>query len=675
MIDTGAEPNFVKISSLGPNANINKSDVLKITGITATTVTTLGSTTLNILGKTAKFFIVPNDFPTRADGIIGSAMLQNGAIISFQDNTLLLHDRLIEFSSPAKLPQTVSDTEPRLGSPSASNMTPPRGNRVSATQRETAPRSVPRPPQAPTTFRKTKNWAAKTPVTETPPHIENADAHCNKERPQEVVPKLIRARTIQCIPIRVTGPTVGYLQKTEISSEVIILDSVVTNDKGRAYVKCINLTESDVSPAIPELQLHEFDDAATAPVINHISQPNQTASLEIRYSAIRELIETDHLNAEEAEHVHELIQQYHDLFHLPTDRLGKTTAVTHKIPTIDNIPVRVKQYRYPQIHKREIDTQMRELLNNDIVEPSSSPYNSPLWIVPKKSDANGNNKWRMVIDYRALNEKSVPDAYPLPNIVEILDQLGSAKYFSVFDLASGFHQIGMEKEHAEKTAFSTPYGHYEFKRMPFGLRNAPATFQRLMDAILTGLQGTELFVYLDDIVIYARSLAEHKHKFERLAARLREASLKLQPSKCGFLHKEVAYLGHRISEDGVRPSVDKIKAIMEFPTPKNVRQTREFLGLAGYYRRFIDSYSRVAKPLTNLLKKDKPYEWGADQERAFRTQREALCEEPLLAYPNFDNDFNVTTDASGFAVGSCRRARPGTTNRLRTRHVCYRVPS
>ena len=163
----------------------------------------------------------------------------------------------------------------------------------------------------------------------------------------------------------------------------------------------------------------------------------------------------------------------------------------------------------------------------------------------------------MVIDYRTLNEKCIPDAYPVPNILEILDQLGSAKYFCVFDLANGFHQIAMEGKDAEKTAFSTPYEHYGYTRMPFTVRNAPATFQRLMDNVLSGLQGTELFVYLDEIVIYERSLEEHRYKFNKLAELLREAKLKLQPSKCGFLYREVAYLGHVISDDGVKPCSKK----------------------------------------------------------------------------------------------------------------------
>lgn len=286
-----------------------------------------------------------------------------------------------------------------------------------------------------------------------------------------------------------------------------------------------------------------------------------------------------------------------------------------------------------------------------MIRPSESPYNSPLWIVPKKADSKGNKRWRIVIDYRALNEKTIGDAYPLPNITEILDQLGSAKYFSVFDLASGFHQIPTDEAHAQKTAFSTPHGHYEFTRMPFGLKNALATFQRLMDQALTGLQGTELFVYLDDIVLYASSLREHKIKFDRLTERLRAANLKLQPDKCEFLRKEVGYLGHIIGRDGVKPDPSKIRAVKEFPRPHNAKNIKQFLGLAGYYRRFILNFSKVARSLTDLLKKDEEFNWKEEQEQAFTQLRNALCTEPVLQYPDFTKPFIVTTDASGYAIG------------------------
>jgi len=257
----------------------------------------------------------------------------------------------------------------------------------------------------------------------------------------------------------------------------------------------------------------------------------------------------------------------------------------------------------------------------------------------------------MVIDYRALNEKTIGDAYPLPNITEILDQLGSAKYFSVFDLASGFHQIPMHEAHAKKTAFSTPHGHYEFNRMPFGLKNAPATFQRLMDQVLSGLQGIELFVYLDDIVLYASSLREHELKFDKLAERLKRANLRLQPDKCEFLRKGVGYLGHIISDKGVKPDPEKVRAVKEFPRPRHAKNIKQFLSLAGYYRRFIPNFSKLAHPLTELLKKDKEFNWNPEQEQSFITLRDSLCTQPILQYPDFTKAFVLTTDASGYAIG------------------------
>ena len=209
----------------------------------------------------------------------------------------------------------------------------------------------------------------------------------------------------------------------------------------------------------------------------------------------------------------------------------------------------------------------------------------------------------MVLDFRKLNEKTIGDSYPLPNIIDILDQLGSAQYFSVFDLASGFHEIKMSPEDSHKTAFSAPCGHYEFDHMPCGLKNAPATFQRLMDLVLTGLQGPELFVYLDDIVLYANSLEEHEEKFNKLMERLSEANLKLQPDKCEFLRPEVAYLGHIIDKEGVRPDPQKLEAVKYFPISKNPKNIKQFLGVAGYYRRFIEGFSKIATPLNQLLKR------------------------------------------------------------------------
>lgn len=184
-----------------------------------------------------------------------------------------------------------------------------------------------------------------------------------------------------------------------------------------------------------------------------------------------------------------------------------------------------------------------------------------------------------------------------------MDQLGHSVYFTILDLASGFHQIEMIEGDKQKTAFSTPTGHYEFNRMPFGLKNAPATFQRLMNVVLSGLQGLYCFVYMDDIVIYASSLQDHEMKLTAIFQRLQMNNLKLQPDKCEFLSKEIVYLGHVISKDGVKPNPEKVKDVQNYPRLSSTSQIKSFLGLVGYYRRFIENFSKIAKPLTILLKK------------------------------------------------------------------------
>lgn len=417
-----------------------------------------------------------------------------------------------------------------------------------------------------------------------------------------------------------------------------------------------NLPESILFNTLPELQDQEgsFMEHAAQPAFSRLKDttdllPASPVSFS-RIERLKSIINTKHLNEEETDHVDTLLKEYGDCFYLPGENLKFTTSVKHTIPTTDNIPIHVKQYRYPPVHKEEIDRQVTKLLKDKIITPSASPFNAPLWIVPKKAAADGQKKWRMVIDFRKLNEKTIGDAYPLPNIVEILDQLGSAKYFSIFDLAQGFHQISMAPEDQEKTAFSTPR-HYEYQRMPFGLKNAPATFQRLMDNVLTGLQGNELFVYLDDIVVYARSLEEHDVKIKELMQRLKEANLQLQPDKCQFLRHEVVYLGHIIGNDGVKSDPNKIKAVEHFPIPRNYKNIKQFLGLVGYYRRFIKDFSKIAKPLTDLLKKDKSFIWTSSQENAFNTLIHELLKEPVLQYPNFKEPFLLTTDASGYAIG------------------------
>lgn len=334
------------------------------------------------------------------------------------------------------------------------------------------------------------------------------------------------------------------------------------------------------------------------------------------------------------------------------DYLTCTDLITHRIPTLPNVPaVNTRPYRLPEANRKEVDRQVQEMLEQGIVQPSNSSWNSPLLLVPKKPDAEGNKKWRVVVDFRKVNEITIGDSYPLPNITDILDQLGHSQYFSTLDLASGYHQIPMDPMDRHKTAFTTPYGFFEYTRMPFGLKSAGSSFQRLMNAVLTGLQGIKCFVYLDDIVIYGKSLSDHNQKLCEVFDRLREANLKLQPEKCHFLNKEIIYLGHIVGTDGIRPDPGKFDAVKNFSPPKTPRQIKSFLGLTGYYRRFIKDYAGIAKPLTRLLKKDVKFIWNPFCDEAFNILKNKLTTAPVLIYPKFDEEFLLTTDASGTAIG------------------------
>ena len=246
---------------------------------------------------------------------------------------------------------------------------------------------------------------------------------------------------------------------------------------------------------------------------------------------------------------------------------------------------------------------MKQLLDEGIIVKSDSAWNSPILVVPKKTGPDGKQKWRMVVDFRKLNEKTVGDAHPLPDITEILDQLGQYTYFTCLDMVMGYHQIELEKGEGPKTAFSTKQGHWEYRRLPFGLKTALATFQRMMNSVLSGLTGTRCLVYLHDIILYAKSLVDHNAKLREVLDRLRMYKLKLQPEKCELLCKEVSYLGHQITEAGVRPDPQKVMAIDRFPTPTNAKQLKTFCGMVSYYRRFTLNCSRVASPLYKMLKR------------------------------------------------------------------------
>ena len=372
-----------------------------------------------------------------------------------------------------------------------------------------------------------------------------------------------------------------------------------------------------------------------------------------RAEKILELINFENLENSKKGIVRGLIYEYNDCIYLKGDPWKGTTIVTHRIITTSNNPVVVKPYKWPYHLRGEVNKQVQNWLDLGIIRESNSNYNSPLWIVEKKPDSKGNPQWRCVIDFQKLNKITLMDEFPLPTLLSIFDRLCGAKFFTVLDLASGFLQIPVHEDDIPKTAFSTEMGHFEFTKMPFGLKTAPKTFQKCMNICLKGLMGFGVFCYLDDVVIYAHTIEEHDRIFREVMKRFRECNLKIQIDKCRFLERTVQYLGHEIGEHGVKPDKTKVSAVENFPVPKSRKNIRQFMGLSGFYRRFIKGYAAIGKPLFQLLRDDVTFRWGEKQQEAFEKLKKALCTAPILVYPDFKKkNFIIFTDASGYAVGA-----------------------
>ena len=347
----------------------------------------------------------------------------------------------------------------------------------------------------------------------------------------------------------------------------------------------------------------------------------------------------------------DFLADHHMAFCLEDGQRGETDLVQLQIDTGDALPRKQPPRRTPFAVRHEVDRQVKQMQEVGIIQKSHSPWGSPVILVKKK-----NGKHRFCVDYRKLNEVTRKDTFPLPQIDDLLDQLGQARYSSTLDLAAGYWHIQVAPESRAKTAFVTHRGLYEFNVMPFGLTNAPAVFQRLVQEVLLGLNpddGPEFVsAYIDDIIIFSRTLKEHMSHLRLVINHLVEAGLKLNPEKCRFIRQEVDYLGHVVTPQGLKPSEKYVQAVKEFPIPTYVSGVRRFLGLASYYRRFVCSFARIAKPLHALTKTNAQFNWSCECQLAFELLKEKLVEAPVLAYPTFDHKFILETDASMQGLGA-----------------------
>ena len=342
-----------------------------------------------------------------------------------------------------------------------------------------------------------------------------------------------------------------------------------------------------------------------------------------------------------------VLSKYLDDFASLDSDLGRTELLEHAIDTQGHAPIYQRPYRVPEAQHKVIETHVKDMAHRGVIRPSKSPWSSPVVLVGKKDGST-----RFCVDFCKVNAVTCKDVYPLPRIDETLDTLGGASYFTTLDLASGYWQVPLKEEDRQKTAFSTHTGLWEFTVMPFGLCGAPASFQLLMEIMLAGLNWETCLVYLDDIIIFSHAFEEHLSRLESVLSRLRTGGLKLKIKKCTFCASEVKYLGHVVSKDGLCPDESKVSAVQNFSVPQDLTQLRSFLGLIGYYRRFIQDFSMHAEPLYRLSKKNVPFAWGDDQEKAFSYMKKALTSAPILQFPDFNLPFYVQSDTSDKGFGA-----------------------
>ena len=366
------------------------------------------------------------------------------------------------------------------------------------------------------------------------------------------------------------------------------------------------------------------------------------------------------LNSAQRKGLASLLNEFTDIFSSGPSDLGRTGIVQHRIDTGDHPPIKQAPRRIPMHQQGTVRQHVDDMLQHGLVQPSISPWAAPIVLV-KKNDGST----RFCVDYRKLNDVTRKDAYPLPRIDETLDALDGAKVFTILDLATGYWQVAVDIADREKTAFTTRHGLFEFQVMPFGLCNAPGTFQRLMEFVLAGLQWQTCLVYLDDVIVYGRDFDEHLKRLREVFERLRQAGLKLKPSKCFLLRPRVPYRGHVISAEGVSTDPEKVKAVQQWPVPSKVTDVRSFLGLASYYRRFIQNFAEIAAPLHRLTAKTtEKFKWSHDCGLAFRTLKEKLVSAPVLAFPCFEQKFVLDCDASDYGLGAVISQRQDETEQV-----------
>ena len=463
------------------------------------------------------------------------------------------------------------------------------------------------------------------------------------------VPQCSEIETIGRVPPSASNAIWIVESSKQERKPCMVARAIVKPDGDTVPVRLLNLRDETIT--IPKgtkiAEMEQIPDDAITTVASTQESVSETSN--DHRSTLWEMVDKvdDRLNQSEKEQLYALLLDYSDIFAQSSDDFGGTGRIQHRIDTGDSQPIRQQTLRMPTFRKDEARRLVKEMLDKDVIQPSESPWASPVVVVKKKDGST-----RFCVDYRRVNAVTRKDAYPLPRVDETLETLAGSKWFSTLDLISGYWQVEVSPEDREKTAFTTPSGLFEFKVMPFGLCNAPATFQRLMDMVLTGMQWKSCLVYLDDVVIVGETFQDHLRNLREVFQRLREAGLKLKPAKCDFCALQVEFLGHIVSEEGVRTDPSKTEKVAQWPIPTSRREVQQFLGLANYYHRFVKDFAAIAKPLHRLTEKTAKFEWTNECQTAFEEIRHRLVTAPILAFPDYKREFILDTDASDTGIGA-----------------------
>lgn len=343
-------------------------------------------------------------------------------------------------------------------------------------------------------------------------------------------------------------------------------------------------------------------------------------------------------------HLKRLLEDFSDIF----ETNGKPVhEVEHIIDTRDHPPIAVPPYRLSSPRKEILKTEIQKMLMGQIIVPCTSPWAAPVVMVPKQ-----NGTVRVCVDYRRLNSITVPDTYPMPRIDDLLHDAKSTICMSTLDLKAGYWQIRVREVDQEKTAFITPFGIYKFLRMPFGLRNAPSTFQRLIDKFRVSLSQIKLLAYLDDLIVFSASYQQHISDLREVFTKMRDYNFVINRDKCQFGCTSIKYLGHLITSEGLQVDPEKVAAILDRPPPSNEKHLLSFLQTCSWYRRFMKDFSNIAEPLTKLTKKKAIWTWGPEQERAYNELKNRLSSAPVLKQADYTKGYIIKSDASSYALGA-----------------------